>query len=56
MKCDIEISKDLYTNNVLSGGTTMYPGIADCMQKEITTLASSTIKIKSILFLFYSIQ
>merc|ERR1712136_686671 len=32
MKCDIDIRKDLYGNNVLSGGTTMYPGIADRMQ------------------------
>ncbi|KAK3563756.1 hypothetical protein QTP86_034482, partial [Hemibagrus guttatus] len=45
MKCDIDIRKDLYANNVLSGGTTMYPGIADRMQKEITALAPSTMKI-----------
>merc|ERR1711962_6641 len=31
-----------------SGRTTMYPGIADRMQKEITALAPSTIKIKII--------
>ncbi|XP_009325479.1 PREDICTED: actin-related protein 2-like [Pygoscelis adeliae] len=47
MKCDIDIRKDLYANNVLSGGTTMYPGIADRMQKEITALAPSTMKIKA---------
>ena len=29
----------------MSGGTTMYPGIADRMQKEIPALAPSTIKI-----------
>jgi len=29
MKCDVDIRKDLYANTVLSGGTTMYPGIAD---------------------------
>uniref|UniRef100_A0A674F5T6 Actin alpha 1, skeletal muscle n=1 Tax=Salmo trutta TaxID=8032 RepID=A0A674F5T6_SALTR len=46
--CDIDIRKDLYANNVLSGGTTMYPGIADRMQKEITALAPSTMKIKII--------
>ncbi|KAG8222289.1 hypothetical protein J437_LFUL001831 [Ladona fulva] len=40
--------KDLYANTVLSGGTTMYPGIADRMQKEITALAPSTMKIKII--------
>ncbi|KAH8097747.1 hypothetical protein JL720_657 [Aureococcus anophagefferens] len=27
MKCDVDIRKDLYSNIVLSGGTTMYPGI-----------------------------
>lgn len=48
MKCDVDIRKDLYANTVLSGGSTMYPGIADRMQKEITTLAPSTMKIKII--------
>jgi len=48
MKCDIDIRKDLFANIVLSGGTTMYPGIADRMQKEITSLAPSTLKIKII--------
>lgn len=54
MKCDIDIRKDLYANNVLSGGTTMYPGIADRMQKEITALAPSTMKIKVGLAMFLS--
>ncbi|XP_005078558.2 actin, muscle [Mesocricetus auratus] len=48
MKCDVDIRKDLYANTVLSGGTTMYPGIADRLQKEITALALSTLKIKII--------
>ncbi|CRK89610.1 CLUMA_CG003286, isoform A [Clunio marinus] len=48
MKCDVDIRKDLYANTVLSGGTTMFPGIADRMQKEITALAPSTMKIKII--------
>jgi len=48
MKCDVDIRKDLYANTVLSGGTTMFPGIADRMQKEITALAPSTMKIKVI--------
>ncbi|KAK2119608.1 Actin, cytoplasmic 2 [Saguinus oedipus] len=38
----------LYANTVLSGSTAMYPGIADRMQKEITALAPSTMKIKII--------
>lgn len=53
MKCDIDIRKDLYANNVLSGGTTMYPGIGDRMQKEITGLAPSTMKIKVIFNAYY---
>ena len=48
MKGDVDIRKDLYANTVLSGGTSMYPGIADRMQKEITALAPSSIKIKII--------
>uniref|UniRef100_A0A3Q2NSW4 Actin, cytoplasmic 1-like n=1 Tax=Fundulus heteroclitus TaxID=8078 RepID=A0A3Q2NSW4_FUNHE len=48
MKCKEDIRKDLYANTVLSGGTTMYPGIADRMQKEITALAPPTMKIKVI--------
>ncbi|KAF6769412.1 hypothetical protein AHF37_12789 [Paragonimus kellicotti] len=48
MKCDVDIRKDLYANIVLSGGSTMFPGIADRMQKEITILTPSTMKIKII--------
>jgi len=46
MKCDVDIRKDLYGNTVLSGGTTMFEGIAERMQKEITALAPASIKIK----------
>jgi len=46
MKCDVDIRKDLYGNIVLSGGTTMFPGIGERMTKEITALAPSTMKIK----------
>ncbi|CAD7691589.1 unnamed protein product [Nyctereutes procyonoides] len=48
VKCDVAIREDLYANTVLSGGTTMYPGITDGMQKGITALAPSTMKIKII--------
>jgi actin beta/gamma 1 len=46
MACDVDIRKDLYANIVLSGGTTMYPGIAERLNKEITALAPPTMKIK----------
>jgi len=46
MRCDLDIRKDLYMNIVLSGGTTMFAGIADRMSKELTALAPSSMKIK----------
>ena len=45
MKCDLDIRKDLYANVVLSGGTTMIPGLADRMQKEIVALAPQTMRV-----------
>merc|ERR1711953_148987 len=51
MKCDVDIRKDLYANTVMSGGTTMYPGIADRMQKEITALAPPPSRLRSLLLL-----
>jgi len=48
MKCDVDIRKDLYSNIVLSGGTTMYHQIQDRMQKEIQALAPASMKIKII--------
>ena len=48
MKCDLDTHKDFHTNAVLSDGTTMYPGIADSMKKEITGLAPPTMNIKSV--------
>lgn len=37
MSCDIDIRRELYENIVLSGGSTMYPGIADRLTKEMQT-------------------
>ena len=48
MMCDLDIRKDLYANTVLSGGSTMYPGITDRIQKDIAALAPRTVKIKII--------
>ena len=45
-KCDLDIRRDLYGNVVLSGGTTMFPGISDRMQKELTALSPSSMKVK----------
>jgi len=45
-KCDIDIRKDLYTNVVLSGGTTMFTGIDKRLEKELTQLAPASVKVK----------
>jgi len=45
-KCDIDIRKDLYTNVVLSGGTTMFDGIDKRLQKELAALAPASVKVK----------
>ena len=34
-KCDIDVRKDLFANVVLSGGTTMFPGMAERLTKEL---------------------
>ncbi|XP_062615903.1 actin, cytoplasmic-like [Saccostrea cucullata] len=46
MKCEADIRRDLFANIVLSGGSTMFPGLADRMQKEISALAPSNTEIK----------
>eukprot|EP00954_Amorphochlora_amoebiformis_P006117 479149-Amorphochlora_amoeboformis.AAC.1 len=46
MKCDVDIRKDLYANTVLSGGTTMFTGIAERMEKEMKSEAPQAMKIK----------
>ena len=46
MNCDLDIRRDLYGNVVLSGGTTMYAGIAERLTKELTTRAPPSMKVK----------
>jgi actin-related protein len=46
MKCDVDIRKDLYANVVLAGGATLFPGLADRLQKELTALAPASMKVK----------
>ena len=44
MKCDSEIRNDLFSNIILSGGSTMFPGFVERIQKEITAISPSSIK------------
>ena len=46
-KCDIDIRRDLFCRVFLSGGTTMFAGISDRMQKELSARAPATMKVRS---------
>jgi actin-related protein len=46
MKCDVDIRKDLYANTVMSGGTTMFTGLAERLNKEMVNLAPASMSIK----------
>ncbi|CAK5268213.1 unnamed protein product [Mycena citricolor] len=46
VKCDLDIRRELYNNIVLSGGTTLFPGLSDRMQKELTALAPASVRVR----------
>ena len=46
MMSDMDIRRDLYSNVVISGGTTMFPGIADRLKKELDAIVPNTMKTK----------
>ncbi|XP_069101115.1 actin, cytoplasmic-like [Argopecten irradians] len=48
MNCDIDIRRDLYSNVVISGGSTMFPGMADRFQKELNAIVPNNVKVKVI--------
>jgi len=48
MKCDVDIRRDLYKNIVMSGGTTMFNGIPERLEKEMKALAPQGMDIKVI--------
>lgn len=45
MKCDMDVRKDLYENVILSGGSTMYEGLPERLEKELKELAPKTMEI-----------
>lgn len=47
-RCDIDVRRDLYENIILSGGSTMFPGISDRLTKEVAAMAPSSVKTKVI--------
>jgi len=45
-KCEVDIRRNLYSNIVLSGGTTMFEGLGKRMQVEIAALAPPSMRIR----------
>ena len=48
LKCDPDLRRGLYRNIALCGGSTMFPGIADRMRKELLALSPSDMDVKVI--------
>ena len=45
-KCDVDIRRDLFYNTVLSGGTTMFPGLEQRLEKELRDLNGDRVRVK----------
>lgn len=46
MKSDIDLRKDFYSNIILSGGTSMFSGLAERATKELMNIVPSTMKVR----------
>jgi actin beta/gamma 1 len=46
--CDVDIRKDLYSNVILSGGTTLYPGLPERLEKELDAMCPTANLVKVI--------
>jgi actin-related protein len=47
-KCDVDLRRELYANIVLSGGSTMFPGLKERLEKEIKELTPEEVDVKII--------
>ncbi|MHA1608181.1 MAG: actin, cytoplasmic 2 [Candidatus Freyarchaeota archaeon] len=45
-KCDVDLRRELYGNIVLSGGSTMFPGLKERLHKELSELVPENVEIK----------
>ena len=48
VKCDIDARRELYGSIILSGGTTMFPGMKERLEREITALAPAQRRVNVI--------
>ena len=56
-ECDIDVRKDLYSNVILSGGTTLYEGLPDRLEKELDSMCpqKNVVKIIASADRYYSV-
>merc|ERR1711924_75944 len=45
-RCDIDVRRELYQGIVLSGGTSMFEGLGERLQAEVSALAPPTVRIR----------
>ncbi len=45
-KSDIDIRRDLFTNIITSGGTTMFKGFQERVQKQLPEISPQNVKVK----------
>ncbi|CAG5123309.1 unnamed protein product [Candidula unifasciata] len=50
MECDIDTRRHFYNNIILSGGNTIFPGIADRMKKEISSRVPESMRVNVVDF------
>lgn len=46
LACDLDIRKSMYENIVMSGGSTMFPGIPERLEAEVKNLAPNSMTVK----------
>jgi actin beta/gamma 1 len=44
--CDIDLRKDLFANIVLSGGTTMFPGISERLTQHLKAMCPTNTQVR----------
>lgn len=44
--CDMDIRKSMYENIVMSGGSTMFPGIPERLEAEVKNMAPNSMTVK----------
>ncbi|GLI62870.1 ortholog of actin-related protein 4 [Volvox africanus] len=47
-KCDVDLRKDMYSGAVLTGGTSLIPGLKERLEKELSELSPPAAKVKMV--------